>query len=182
VGKISDWVIFLVFGCLAFFHLRGFHGASEEIVPSEEKACLEQGTGSFVSQLDLEWTKSRQYLLFFIDFRDFACLNCLDSFLNFYRRLPPRFQKEDAMGVLILDPGKDSETSVQIARVKLRGFVLSNHIAFPIQVDRFHVFREFAREGTSVILLDYDREIIRKFLFPLRQKDVDEILGYLKIE
>lgn len=176
MGRFSDWVVFLVFGCLAFVHLRGFHGASEE------KACLEQGGASLVSPLDFEWTKSRQYLLFFIDFRDFACLNCLDSFLRFYRQLPPRFQKEDAMGVLILDPRKDSEMSVQIARVKLRGFVMSNHIAFPIQVDRSHVFGEFAKRGTSVVLLDYDREIIRKFLFPLRQKDVDELLGYMRNE
>lgn len=135
-----------------------------------------------MSPLNFEWTKSRQYLLFFIDFRDFACLNCLDSFLGFYRQLPPRFQKEDAMGVLILDPGKDDEISIQIARVKLRGFVLSNNIAFPMQVDRSHVFREFAREGTSVVLLDFDREIIRKFPFPLRQKDAGELLGYLRIE
>jgi hypothetical protein len=182
VGKFSDWVIFLVFGCLTFFHLRGFFGTSGENVHSEEMACVEQGEASFVGRLGFEWTTSRQYLLFFIDFRDFLCPSCLDSFLDFYRKLPPRFQKEHALGVLVLDPGREDETSIQIARVKLRGFVLANRIGFPILVDRFHVFREFAREGTMVVLLDYEREIIRKFLFPLRQKDVDEILGCLRIE
>jgi hypothetical protein len=182
VRKFSDWVILLAFGCLTFFHFKGFHAISEENLLAEEKAYLEQGEASMVDHLGFEWRESRQHLLFFIDFRDFACLNCLDSFLDFCRRLPPRFQSEDAMGVLILEPGKEDETSIQIARVKLRGFVLSNHIRFPIQVDRSHVVRSFAREGTSVILLDYDREIIRKFLFPLRQKDLEELFGYLRIE
>jgi hypothetical protein len=179
VGKFSDWVIFLAFGCLTFFHFKGFPTSSGENLLAEEKAYLEQGEASVVGHLGFEWRRSRQHLLFFIDFRDFACLNCLDSFLDFYHRLPPRFQSEDAMGVLILEPGREDETSIQIARVKLRGFALSNHIKFPVQVDRFHVFREFAQEGTSVVLLDYDREIIRKFLFPLRQKDLEELLGYL---
>jgi hypothetical protein len=182
VRKFSDWVIFLAFGCLTFLHFKGFHAIPGENILAEENAFLEQEEASMVGHLGLEWRESRQHLLFFIDFRDFACLNCLDSFLDFCRRLPLRFQRENALGVLILEPGREDETSIQIARVKLRGFVLSNHIGFPIQVDRFHVFRAFAREGTSVVLLDYDREIIRKFLFPLRQKDLEELLEYLRIE
>ncbi len=180
--KFSDWVILLAFGCLTFFHFKDFHAASAENILAEENASLEQGEDSMVGYLGLEWRESRQHLLFFIDFRDFACLNCLDSFLDFCHRLPLQFQKENAMGLLILEPGGEDETSIQIARVKLRGFVLSNHIGFPIQVDRFHVFSAFARDGTSVVLLDYDREIIRRFLFPLRQKDLEELLEYLRIE
>lgn len=180
--KFSDWVIFLAFGCLTFFHLKGFYTASGEYAFSEEKACFGEEALSVVSPLGFERIKSRQHLLFFIDFRDFACLNCLDSFLGLYRQLPPRFQSEDAIGVLVLNSGGDEEKSFQIARVKLRGFVLSNRIEFPVQVDRFHVFREFVRDGTSVVLLDYDREIIRKFLFPLRQDELDELLGCLRIE
>jgi len=182
VRKFSDWVILLAFGCLTFFHFKDFDASSGENLLAEEKACLEQGEASIVDHLGFEWRESRQHLLFFIDFRDFACLNCLDSFIDFCRRLPLRFQRENTLGVLILEPGREDETSIQIARVKLKGFVLSNHIGFPIQADRFRVFEAFAREGTSVVLLDYDREIIRKFLFPLRQKDLEELLGYLRIE
>ncbi len=182
MGKLSEWAVFLAFGCLTFFHFRGFHASSGENILTGREVRLGEVAESVTGQLGVEWTRSRQHLIFFIDFRDFACLSCLDSFLGFYRGLPPRFQSEDSMGILILDSEKDDETSVQIARVKLRGFVLSNHIAFPVQVDRFHVFREIAREGTSVVLLDYDREIVRKFLFPLRQKDEEELSGYLEME
>lgn len=149
----------MIFGCMTFFHLRGFH-------PSSQKGL--SGHGFSVK------------LVFFIDFRDFACLTCLDSFLDFYRRIPPRFRIEDSMGLLVLNPERRDETSSAIARVKLRGFVESNNIAFPVQVDRFHVFSEFAKDGTSVVLFDYDQEIIKKFLFPLRQQELDEILGYLR--
>lgn len=182
MGKFSDWVIFLAFGCLTFIHFKGFHTSPGEIVFGEERTCLEQGEVSEMGHLGLEWRTPRQHLLFFIDFQDFACLNCLDSFLDFCCRLPAQLQREDAIGILFLEPWRDDETSIQIARMKLRGFVLSNHIEFPVQVDRFHVFKEFAQEGTSVVLLDYDREIIRKFLFPLGRKELDELLAYLGIE
>lgn len=144
---------------MTFFHLKGSNPSSQKELP---------GHGFSVK------------LVFFIDFRDFACLTCLDSFLDFYRRIPSRFQAEDSMGILILNPERRDKTSSDIARVKLRGFVESNNITFPVQVDRFHVFGEFAKDGTSVVLFDYDREIIKKFLFPLRQQDLKEILGYLK--
>jgi hypothetical protein len=133
-----------------------------------------------LSHVDFERPERRQHLLFFIDFRDFSCMTCLDSFLDFYRRLPLRFQTEDSMGILVLAPEKRDKTSSEIARVKLRGFVLSNHIVFPVQIDRFHVFRGVAQEGTSVVLFDYDREIIKRFLFPLRQQDLDELFRCLK--
>jgi len=160
--RFTDCVVLLIFGCMTFFHLRGFDRSSQKGFP-----------------VDFDWPERRQHLLFFIDFRDFSCMTCLDSFLDFYRRLPPRFQTEDSMGILVLDPEKRDKTSSEIARVKLRGFVLSNHIAFPVQVDQFHVFRGIAQEGTSVVLFDYDREIIKRFLFPLRQQDLDEIFRCL---
>jgi hypothetical protein len=170
--RFTDCIVLLIFGCMTFFHLRGFDRSSQKGFPGEEMA-------SVLSHVDFEWPERRQRLLFFIDFRDFSCMTCLDSFLDFYRRLPPRFQTEDSMGILVLDPEKRDKTSSEIARVKLRGFVLSNHIIFPVQVDRFHVFRGIAQEGTSVVLFDYDREIIKRFLFPLRQQDLDELFRCL---
>jgi len=158
---------------MTFFHLKDFNQSSQKGFPGKELA-------SVLSHVDFEWPKPRQHLVFLIDFRDFACMTCLDSFLDFYLRIPPRLQTEDSMGILILNPERRDKTSSDIARVKLRGFVESNNIAFPVQVDQFHVFGEFAKEGTSVVLFDYDREIIKKFQFPLRQQDLDEILGYLR--
>lgn len=118
-------------------------------------------------------------LLFIIDFKSFMCLSCLDSFLEFYHTLAPSIEQGMIWGILVFDkPAKmqEEDLSTKIIEKKLRGFIKANGIKFPIIIDRFHIFEGLAQEGTAVILFDRQKKAVRKYVFPLRQIQIQEII------
>ena len=157
--KSWDWVIFLLFGCLVFFHFRGFDFLEPRIVaPNDE----------------------RQSLLFFLDFEDFSCMMCLDSFLGLYQKLPFRFKTSNSWGILVVKKSEGEENRlVRIAKKKLEGFVQANHITFPILVDRSQVFGELAERGSGVVLFDENRKAVFRYDFPLTNEQFEDIFANL---
>ena len=124
-------------------------------------------------------------LLLIIDFESFMCPSCLDSFLEFYHALKPPFPPLDEgilWGVLVFDEPEENEgvPAIKITEKKLRGFIMANDIKFPIMIDRFHIFKGLAKEGTAVIFFDRERKIIKKYVFPLRSKQIKEIINHIK--
>lgn len=158
--KFWDWLIFLAFGCLVFSHFRGFDTAidSTTVAPNDE----------------------RQLLLFILDFRDFSCMACLDSFLGLYRILPFSFKTSKTWGILVVKNSEGEENRLfRIAEKKLKGFVQANHITFPILVDRSRIFGEWAEKGSCVLLFDGVKKILCRYDFPLTDGQFEEIFANL---
>lgn len=157
--KFWDWVIFLLFGCGVFFHFRGFDFIDPKIFAPEDKG---------------------QSLLFVLDFDDFSCLTCLESFLGFYQKLPFRFKTSKAWGILVVKKSKrERARKIRIAEKKLEGFVRANHVTFPILLDKSQVFGELAGKGSCVILFDENKKAVFRYDFPLSNEQSEEIFKNL---
>ena len=154
--RLADVFILLILGCGIFFHFRGVPSTSPE-----------------------ETISRRPVVLFFLDFRDFMCLSCLESFLDFYQRLPYRLKTEDTWGILLLDDESEDDRTVRIARMKLQGFVQANNILSPVLVDRSLVFQTQKEMGSAVVLFDDMNKRILRYDFPLKPQQIVEILKLL---
>ncbi len=171
--KCWDWLIFLAFGCLVFSHFRGFDTTSERAFNAAEVLSLFDSKA--VAPKD-----DRQLLLFILDFRDFSCMACLDSFLGLYRILPFSFKTSKTWGILVVKNSEGEENRLfKIAEKKLKGFVQANHITFPILVDRARIFGEWAEKGSCVLLIDGAKKILCRYDFPLTGYQFEEIFEIL---
>lgn len=121
-------------------------------------------------------------LLFIINFDDFMCMSCLDSFLSFCQVIPPRLLENKAWGILVQgneDATHTVEKTAQIAEKKLRGFIAANNIKFPIVIDYNQVFHPLTVEGTALVIIHSERKKILRFNFPIKSSDAEKILGIL---
>ena len=117
-------------------------------------------------------------LLLIIDFGDFMCFSCLESFLQFCYSLPHQFQDRNVWGVVIFDGklGSESEdVAVKIVEKKIRGFRKSNGVRFPILVDRSHIFSSLADKGTTIVVLKGEAQEVKRYIFPLSREQLAEI-------
>jgi len=159
--KFGDWIIILLFGCLVFFYFQGIDLAAGK------------------DSLD-EDVFDKKLLLFILDFRDFSCMACLDSFLMFYNKLPDRFRTSHSWGILVVKNSEGEENRLfRIAEKKLKGFVKANHITFPILIDRGRVFGKWAEIGSCVLLFDRIGKMVHRYDFPLTGYQFEEIFEIL---
>jgi len=164
--------LFLIFGCSVFFHFHGVDGL--------------KGRGSAIHTLAAVMGKNsqgsvsaRKRLLFVLDFDDFSCMMCLESFLDCYSLLPPQVKFQDSFGVLVGVEDRREEKDLAIMRKKLRGFIKANAIVFPVFLDERGVFDSAGREGSCVILMDEKSGDVRRFVFPLKKGEMGAILEEL---
>lgn len=152
---------------LGYLHSSDF-GAFAEI-PSNSDPEISSG------YVEAEALLNRIFLLIVIDFDDFMCMTCLDSFLNFCRSFPEAALEKHAWGILILKDGIDENGSldnVEIAEKKLRGFINANHIKFPFLIDENRLFSSFKSGGSSVVVFDTENRRISHYSFPIDRKEV----------
>ena len=117
-------------------------------------------------------------LLLIIDFGDFMCFSCLESFLQFCYSLPHKFQDEYVWGVVIFEGNIGSESediAIKIVEKKIRGFRKANGVRFPILVDRSHIFSSLAAKGTTVLILKGEAQEVKQYTFPLSRAEIAEI-------
>ena len=155
--KFCDWIIVLLFGCLVFFHFRGIDLAAGRDSPDED-------------------VFDKKLLLFILDFQDFSCMTCLDSFLGLYQQLPFRFKTSKTWGILVMKKSeKEENKQLWIAEKKLRGFIRANQITFPFLVDRHRIFSELANKESGVLLFDENQNVVFRYDFPLTGEQFEEI-------
>lgn len=126
--------------------------------------------------------EKQSFLIYIIDFNDFMCMSCLNSFLEFYYILPPPFQNERSLGILVDDnqsQQKNRSTSQKIIKKKLTGFIKANRIGFPIFIDSSGIFKYLSDNGTAVIIFSEILEMSKTYTFPLSSREKDEILNTL---
>jgi hypothetical protein len=161
-------------------HIGFWHSGVFSFGPAEENVTtgvLADGGSLFSSSMNVKSEEPERMLLFILDFRDFSCMVCLESFLELYQRLPFRVKIQNAWGILIVPQGREKDGSViGIAEKKLEGFVRAHQILFPVLLDRSQVFGEMAERGSGVILFDEARRMISRFDFPLESGQFREIL------
>jgi hypothetical protein len=68
-----------------------------------------------------------------------------------------------------------AERKVKIIEQQLRGFIKGNDIRYPIILDKKGIFKNLSKDETSLILLDIQRRTVKKYTFPLKKKQIDEI-------
>ena len=122
-------------------------------------------------------------LLVIIDFDSFSCLTCLDSFLDFQRQLSGTGDERLLWGVLVFDAARGKQhgpTFTQILEKKLNGFIKGNRLRFPIVIDRYHLFENQAEEGSAILVFNPNDRVMRKYVFPLRPNQIQEILRLLE--
>jgi len=129
-------------------------------------------------------SRVQKLIVIVFDFKSFFCPLCLDSVKDFCDTLHSRDQDEFAIGVLVYESSdkKDEERSKKVIEKKLRGFIIGNSIQFPVILDHFHVFKDLIFEDTGIILLDRSRKILKKYSFPLTNKQLDEIFSFKDVD
>jgi hypothetical protein len=117
-------------------------------------------------------------LVFVIDFDDFMCFSCLESFVGFCHSLPERFRREKCLGILAVPPArKNRPVLLQIMRKKLRGFRQANAIDFPVVVDEPAFFSSPERDGSCVLVFQPGELELEMYTFPLSSSARDMILN-----
>ena len=175
--KFRHFIMIVVLGCILFNKI----GLSS-VIEIEARIPQKNDLFSNAKMDSYDSLENRKLLLFIIDFNDFMCLSCLDSFLDFYYCLPSDFQKHLSWGILVFNISEkegNNNISARIAEKKLRGFVTANNIKFPILIDKFHVFNGLAEEGTVVMVFDWSRKMVKRYVFPLNKGQIEEIFKFL---
>jgi hypothetical protein len=107
-------------------------------------------------------------------------MNCLESFLSFCHSIPPHILEENAWAVLVIDRGNNEEqaqTTLKIAQKKLRGFVRTHRIPFPIIIDVHNTFHPLANKGTVVFVFDQRKRSVSLWKFPLSRAESEKIIA-----
>lgn len=126
--------------------------------------------------------ESNSLLLFIIDFDDFMCFSCLESFLDLYTLLPVPFQIQRAWGVVTVNDdslSREKALSMKILEKKIRGFVKAHDIRMPFLIDRSHIFRSLSKDGSAVVLLDRETRALFKLDLPLSRDQKKQLMQVL---
>lgn len=121
-------------------------------------------------------TASETKMIFFIDFDDFMCFSCLESFLRFCNELPASFRKNHCLGILVPSSRKNPPENLSIIKKKLRGFTQANRIDFPIIIDRSRIFSQAVEKSSCLWVLKLNERKWQVHHFPLPVRTAEKIL------
>ncbi|MGB8952509.1 MAG: hypothetical protein WCC06_07570 [Candidatus Aminicenantales bacterium] len=124
----------------------------------------------------------KKFCFILIDYDSLFCSPCLDLFLRFCNAIPVSVQESAVRGVVVYSDQSQQENSdirERIMSKKIEGFIRANHIKFPVVVDHSHVFSPLKGGGTTAFLFDLERKVVNKYGFPLKPKELEEILSRL---
>ena len=130
------------------------------------------------AQIESLWgsEKSPVALIYIIEFRDILCSPCSESFLDFCLSLPPEYQKESTWGIVVFEPVSQIDLEKKIITKKVRGFMNGNQLQFPVFIDYLQIFKTLRTQSTQLLFLDSSSLTVKKYDFPLAEKDKNEII------
>jgi hypothetical protein len=117
-----------------------------------------------------------------LDLDAFSCGLCLESLLAFCRAIPAGLQETRVRGVLLLRPPSPNVSDASLVGIALRkweGFRRANDIRFPVYCDQDRAIRGPGKAGVAVMLLDGPGRSLRTLPFPLKPKQLAEVLRFL---
>ncbi len=108
-----------------------------------------------------------------IDYSNFFCSLCLDSFLAFSKEFVSKNMQRSVIWIIVFKEGGNSE-NIKILEKKLRGLFKTHNINFPIVVDMRGIFKK-SEEETKIILIDTSNKIVKEYKYPLSLMEKKEI-------
>ncbi len=142
-------------------------------------SCLGNTTG--LQNRPLEFLPPDKLVLFIVKYDNLICSPCLNSFLDFYQFLPYPSRENMVWGIIVYDNPEEKERREVYRRIvekKTRGFFKANNITCPIVLDHSHGFKIFSKKGTAILLFEREKRILKKYDFPLNEKQKKEILNF----
>jgi len=126
---------------------------------------------------------SDKLMLFVIHMNSLMCFPCINPFLDFYNRIPSPLRENRVWVVVVYEDLKKKEGNnrhQKIIQKQFRGFLQANNIECPIVLDSHHNFKELSRGGTALLVFDKKKKSVKKYVFPLKKKQMQEILNSLR--
>ncbi|MCP2604760.1 hypothetical protein NLC29_01215 [Candidatus Aminicenantes bacterium AH-873-B07] len=120
----------------------------------------------------------KKKFLLLIDFVYLNCPPCMQSLIDFINIINSYKLENSVLGVLIypkVETELDTKKHAKIIEKQLRGFTIGNDIKFPIILDKNGIFNSLNQKGVSLILFDIQDRVIKKYKFPLRKSQINEI-------
>jgi len=131
----------------------------------------------FPQEKSINVTSEKRFVLI-IDFAFFTCPLCIQSLTDF-NHIINAFKLEDSLiGVMVYRETNnevDAERRIKIIEKQLRGFIQGNDIRYPIILDKKGIFKSLSQDEASLILLDTQSKTVKKYTFPLKKGQIDEI-------
>jgi hypothetical protein len=84
-------------------------------------------------------------------------------------------------GIIVYDNPEEKERREVYRRIvekKSRGFFKANNITCPLVLDHSHNFKIFSKKGAAILLFERENRILKKYDFPLNEKQKKEILNF----
>jgi hypothetical protein len=131
----------------------------------------------------LDAAASDKLILFVIHMNSLMCFPCINPFLDFYDRIPSSLRESRVWVVVVYEALKKKDGNnrhQKIIQKQFRGFLQANNIECPIVLDSFHNFKELSRGGTALLVFDKKKKSVKKYVFPLKKKQMQEILSSLR--
>lgn len=142
-------------------------------------SCLGNTTG--LQNKPLEFFPPDKLVLFIVKYDNLICSPCLNSFLDFYQFLPYPSRENMVWGIIVYDNPEEKERREVYRRIvekKSRGFFKANNITCPIVLDHSHNFKIFSKKSAAILLFEREKRILKKYDFPLNEKQKKEILNF----
>ena len=142
-------------------------------------SCLGNTTGR--QNRPMEFLPADKLVLFIVKFDNLICSPCLNPFLDFYHLLPYPSRENMVWGIIVYDNPEEKERREiyrRIVQKKSRGFFKANNITCPIVLDHSHGFKIFSKKRTVILLFEREERILKKYVFPLNEKQKKEILNF----
>lgn len=148
------WVLLIVLMTLSF--------SNKELFPQEQSVDV----------------ISEKRFILIIDFAFFNCPLCAQSLTDFNNMINAFKLEHSIIGVMVYretNDEVDDERRIKIIETKLRGFIKGNDIRYPIILDKKGIFKSLSRDEASLILLDTQSKTVKKYTFPLKKGQIDEL-------
>ena len=115
-------------------------------------------------------------IILLLDYSDFSCQFCLESFLELCDTLKSRnLENTIILGILKYNFNKINKENrnkyTKLLKKQLKGFVKGNRINFPFILDYSYIFKN-NKTGSSVIIINQIKGCIKQWQIPFTKKDL----------
>lgn len=117
-------------------------------------------------------------ILLLLDYSDFSCQFCSNSFLELCAILQKNYDLHTSMyGILCVDD--KNKIDQHIIQKQLKGFKNANNLKFPFILDNLLIFNEVTKKGSVVIILKKSVGVIKKWQFPLNHEAIVKVISFI---
>jgi hypothetical protein len=122
-------------------------------------------------------------VIIIVDIDYFSCPSCAENFVRFCDAVKTDGEKSDICIVVSNRSwtGNDQENPRHLDIVKRQwvGFYRANAILWPYVFDVENVYRCMLQSEATILIHNKDKNVVKKYCFPLSKKEVNEIKNYL---